>query len=86
MRNAKCIIATDVEGLREYVEHGVSGYRMRHLADELPSLIQLLERDPERAEAMGRAARERYERHFSRDIAAAAFESVLRCTPLKSVA
>jgi glycosyltransferase involved in cell wall biosynthesis len=86
MRNAKCIIATDVEGLREYVEHGVSGYLMRNLARELPSLIQLLEAHPERAEAMGRAARERYERHFSRDIAAAAFESVLRSTPLNSVA
>ena len=86
MRNAKCIIATDVEGLREYVEHGVSGYLMRDLTGELPALVQLLERDPGRAEAMGRAARERYEQHFSRDIAAAAFESVLRSTPLKSVA
>jgi glycosyltransferase involved in cell wall biosynthesis len=86
MRNAKCIIATDVEGLREYIEHGVSGYLMRDLTEELPALVQLLERDPGRAEAMGRAARERYEQHLSRDIAAAAFESVLRSTPLKSVA
>jgi glycosyltransferase involved in cell wall biosynthesis len=86
MRNAKCIIATDVEGLREYVAHGVSGYLMRHLAEELPSLVQLLETDRDRAETMGRAARERYEQHFSRDIAAAAFESVLRSTPLRSVA
>jgi glycosyltransferase involved in cell wall biosynthesis len=84
-RNAKCIVATDVEGLREYVEHGVSGYLMRHLAEELSSLVQLLETDPGRAEMMGRAARERYELHFSRDIAAAV-ENVLCSTPLKSVA
>lgn len=86
MRNAKCIIATDVEGLREYVEHGVSGYLMRGLAEELPSLIHLIEADPRRAEVMGRAARQRYEQHFSRSVAAAAFEYVLRTTPLKSVA
>ncbi len=86
MRNAKCIIATDVEGLREYVEHGVSGYLVRDMAEELPSLIRLLEADPGRAQVMGLAARQRYEKHFSRNVAAAAFEHVLRSNPLKSIA
>ncbi len=86
MRNRKCIIATDVAGLREYIEHGVSGYLMHDLAEELPSLIQSIEADPSRAEAMGRASRERYEQHFSRSIAASAFQDVLRSTKLKAAA
>jgi glycosyltransferase involved in cell wall biosynthesis len=80
MRNAKCIIATNVGGIGEYVEHGVSGYLMRDLVEELPCLVRLIEADPQRAEAMGQAARERYQRHFSRSIAATAFENVLRST------
>jgi len=86
MRNGKCIIATDVAGLREYVEHGVSGYLMNSLAEELPSLIESIEADPSRAETMGQAARERYEQHFSGSIAASAFQDVLRSTALNAAA
>jgi glycosyltransferase involved in cell wall biosynthesis len=86
MRNGKCVIATDVAGLREYIEHGVSGYLMRSLAEELPSFIQSLEADPSRAETMGQAARARYEQHFSQSVAACAFQDVLRCTALNAAA
>jgi len=86
MRNGKCIIATDVAGLREYVEHGVSGYLMRSLAEELPLFIQSIEADPDRAETMGQAARERYERHFSQSVAASAFQDVLSSTALNAAA
>ena len=37
-------------------------------------------------QVMGQAARERYEQHFSRSIAAAAFEDVLRSTTRESAA
>jgi glycosyltransferase involved in cell wall biosynthesis len=86
MRNAKCVIATDAAGLREYVEHGVSGFLVSDVREEIPSLIEFLEAEPGRAEAMGRAARERYEQHFSLTIAAEAFESVLAGTHLESAA
>lgn len=86
MRNAKCVIATDAAGLREYVEHRVSGFLVSNVHEEIPSLIESLEAEPGRAEAMGRAARERYEQHFSLTIAAEAFENVLAETHLESAA
>lgn len=86
MRNSKCILASDVTALHEYIEHGVSGYFMTDLAGELPALIQLVESQPDRAEQMGRAARARYERHFSRMIAAEAFEHILGSIEVESAA
>jgi glycosyltransferase involved in cell wall biosynthesis len=86
MRNAKCVLATDAAGLREYVEHGVSGFLVTDMRDEIPALVEFLEADPGRAEAMGRAARERYEQHFSLTVAAEAFENVLAETHLESAA
>jgi glycosyltransferase involved in cell wall biosynthesis len=86
MRNAKCVIATEAAGLREYVEHGVSGFMVNDLNQELPALIESLEAEPGRAAAMGRAARLRYEQHFSLTIAAEAFENVLAETYLEAAA
>jgi glycosyltransferase involved in cell wall biosynthesis len=86
MRNSKCVIATDVRGLSEYIETGVSGFLMRNLAEELSPLIQWIEAEPGRADAMGRAGRQRYEQHFSLMIAAEAFENVLSATCLDPAA
>jgi glycosyltransferase involved in cell wall biosynthesis len=77
MRNAKCILATKAGGLHGYIEHRVSGYWMDAVAEDLPAYIQRLEEDPDRAETMGRAARQRYEQRFSLSIATSAFENVL---------
>jgi glycosyltransferase involved in cell wall biosynthesis len=85
MRNAKCVIASDVGPLREYVEHGVSGYLLANLTEELPSIIRRIEEE-DLAPALGRAARERYERRFSRAAAAEAFEDILDSVPASPAA
>ncbi|HXZ42807.1 MAG TPA: hypothetical protein VEG68_18860 [Terriglobales bacterium] len=76
MRNSKCVIASDSGPLRGYVEHGVSGYLLANVEEELPLVIQRIE-EGGLASSLGRAARERYERMFSRAAAAAAFDRVL---------
>ena len=76
MRNAKCVIASDVGPLREYVEDGVSGYLLANLTEELPSVIRRIEEE-DLASALGQAARERYERRFSRAAAAEALKGML---------
>jgi glycosyltransferase involved in cell wall biosynthesis len=86
MRNARCVIATNAGGLHSYIEHGVSGFLMSNLAEELPALIHSLELEPDRAAEMGRAARERYEQSFSLAVAAEAFEQVLGSIHLESAA
>jgi glycosyltransferase involved in cell wall biosynthesis len=77
MRNAKCLLATRVGGLQGYIDHGVSGYWMDDVAEDLSAYIRRLEEDPGLAETMGRAARQRYEQRFSLSIATSAFENVL---------
>jgi len=77
MRSAKCVIATDVAGVRDYVEDGVSGFLVQDIQAHAPAVIRQLESDSDRVEAMGRASRVLYEQHFSKNIAAAAFELVL---------
>jgi glycosyltransferase involved in cell wall biosynthesis len=81
MRAAKCMIATDVAGVRDYVKDGVSGFLVQNLAAQLPTLIGELEGDLAQVEAMGRAARALYEQRFSKNIAASAFEQVLFADP-----
>jgi glycosyltransferase involved in cell wall biosynthesis len=71
MRNSKCVIASDVGSLREYIEEGVSGFLLQSLAD-LPDIIRRLEEN-DLAESMGRAARARYDDCFSRHVVADAF-------------
>jgi len=77
MRAARCVIATDVAGVRDYVEDQVSGALIGDMATQLPDLICSLEKDPARLKAMGAAARRLYEIRFSKNIAAAAFEQLL---------
>jgi len=82
MRNAKCIVATRAGGLMEYIEDGVSGYWLDHVARDLPACVRQIEADPRLAEKMGEAGRRRYEERFSLTIAAEAFENVLATVPL----
>jgi glycosyltransferase involved in cell wall biosynthesis len=84
MRDGKCILATPAAGLQEYIEDGVSGYWIDDVARDLPGCIRRLEAQPGLAEAMGRAARERYEQRFSLSIASAAFENVLASVRCKA--
>ncbi len=84
MRDGKCLLATPAAGLREYIEDGVSGYWIDDVARDLPGCIRRLEAQPGLTEAMGRAARERYERRFSLSIASAAFENVLASVPCQA--
>jgi glycosyltransferase involved in cell wall biosynthesis len=65
MRNAKCVIASHVGALREYVEDGVNGCLIRDMTQELPRIIARIEADPSWVLAMGRARREKYDREFS---------------------
>jgi glycosyltransferase involved in cell wall biosynthesis len=75
MRNSKCVIASDVGALREYVDHGVSGFLLRTLA-ELPETIRDIEQKA-LVDAMGRAARRKYDQQFSRQVVAGAFDELL---------
>jgi glycosyltransferase involved in cell wall biosynthesis len=75
MRNSKCVIASDVGALREYVDHGISGFLLRDLA-QLSDTISRIE-DEALAESMGRAARMKYEERYASRIVAGAFEELL---------
>ncbi len=68
MRAGLPVIATDVSGIKEEVEHGENGLLTPHrdasaLARALDTLIQ----DAPRREGMGKAARQKFEREFTRD-------------------
>jgi len=76
MRNSKCVIASDVGALREYIDEGVSGFLLRSLAEDLPGIIRRIEEE-HLAEPMGRAARAKYDKRFSRRVVAEAFEKLL---------
>ncbi len=78
MRHAKCVIANDAGAVRDYIEAGVSGYLLKDFAIELPQVIADIEKDSGTAEALGRAARDRYEAYFSPAAVAQAFEDLLR--------
>ena len=82
MRDARCILATRVGGLVEYIEYGVSGYWIGDVARDLPECVRRIEADPDLADKMGEAGRRRYEERFSLTTAAAAFENVLATVPM----
>ncbi len=78
MRHAKCVIANDAGAVRDYIEPGVSGYLLKDFAADLPQVIARIEQDGGTAEALGKAARDRYEAYFSPAAVAQAFEDLLR--------
>jgi glycosyltransferase involved in cell wall biosynthesis len=60
------VVASDVDGLREVVENGATGYLAApDDSDMLAEKIKYLLSDPVRASEMGRAGRERVARYFS---------------------
>ena len=65
MRNGKPIIASDVGSMRDYIVEGVSGFLVRDMAQQLPALVSRIERDPEVAGRLGKAAYRRYCERFS---------------------
>jgi glycosyltransferase involved in cell wall biosynthesis len=75
----KAAVATDVSGVRDFIEDGVSGF-VRPLKDA-PGLAQALMSildDPERAAAMGRAGFETAQRILDRGHILAQMESMYR--------
>jgi glycosyltransferase involved in cell wall biosynthesis len=78
MRHGKCVIASNAGAIRDYIQPGVSGYLLNDLAAELPQVIASIEQDCGTAEALGKAARDRYEAYFSPAAVAQAFEDLLR--------
>jgi hypothetical protein len=69
MGSGKVVIATDPVGAPDYMEHGVSGYYVRHGdADALRQCIVRVMEDPELRRRVGAAARERAQREFSPDV------------------
>jgi glycosyltransferase involved in cell wall biosynthesis len=66
MAAAKAVVATDVGGNAELIRNGETGYVVRHAdADDLAARLLELIRNPEKAAAMGRAARRRIEEEFT---------------------
>jgi glycosyltransferase involved in cell wall biosynthesis len=66
MRNAKLTIANDIGSIREYIEHGKSGFLVSDWRRELPELISRLESEPGIESSMGAAAYEKYVECYSR--------------------
>ena len=65
------VIASDVEGIAEFVDHGETGYLVGSKDPEaLADAIRYAFDHPEEAKGWGRAARERAEREFSWETAA----------------
>ena len=68
--SGRVCIASDINGSREAVDDGVTGWLFP--AGDSAALIDRAERllrlDPEAREAMGRAARQKMERQFDREI------------------
>jgi glycosyltransferase involved in cell wall biosynthesis len=76
------VVSTNVSGLPECVDHGVTGLLVPERQPEaLAAAIGLLLSDPEKARALGRAGRAKVEREFAahrnvRPIAAALYEAL----------
>ncbi len=62
----KPLIATDVPGCREVVEHGVNGFlcQVRNAADLAAKMLQMLQTDEKAVEQMGRSSRAIAETRF----------------------
>ena len=64
MALGKPVVVSDQGMLPELIEHGVSGWVVKIIADELATAVLTLLRSPEMREAMGKAAYERAHRGF----------------------
>jgi glycosyltransferase involved in cell wall biosynthesis len=67
MQLGKALIVPDFGAVRQYIEPGSSGFVYEHDSDDsLCMSIRATHGDEERLATVGRAARERYERSFTR--------------------
>ena len=68
MRAGLPVVATDVSGIKEEVEHQQTGFLTPHLdAPALARALDALIQDAPRRKAMGLAARQKFEQEFTRD-------------------
>ncbi len=68
MRAGLPVVATDVSGIKEEVEHEQTGFLTPHLdAPALARALDALIQDAPRRQAMGLAARQKFEQEFTRD-------------------
>lgn len=76
----RALIATDVPGCRDVVEHGVNGYLCpaRDVRALAAAMTRLLILTPEQRADMGRAGRDLVVRRFDQRLVAAAYRSALR--------
>jgi len=69
MASGCACIGTDVIGVREVIQHGVTGLLVpENNAPALAEAIALLINDPEKAENLGRAARNIVQKHFTLNV------------------
>ena len=80
IRQAKPVVVSDVNAVRDYVEAGKSCHLMRDLRAELPSIVAGIEDDPAAAVRAGAMGLEFYERSFSRRALEARLQTILRRT------
>jgi glycosyltransferase involved in cell wall biosynthesis/GT2 family glycosyltransferase len=81
MAAGRPVLALDVGGLAEIIELGVTGLAFKEAEqtpDEIVRAVLALDADRERLAAMGRAARARYEAHYSVEAMAEALEAAYR--------
>lgn len=76
---ARPLVATDVPGCREVVEHGVNGYlcKVRDAEDLASAMDRIAEAAPGRRAAMGQAGRAKVARQFDERIVIDAYRSAL---------
>jgi glycosyltransferase involved in cell wall biosynthesis len=69
MASGCACIGTDVIGVREVIQHGVTGLLVpENNAPALAEAIALLINDPEKAENLGKAARNSVQKHFTLNV------------------
>jgi glycosyltransferase involved in cell wall biosynthesis len=64
MRAGMAIIASDLPGIREQIEHGKHGLLVDNTPQAIADALAVLQAQPQRRAALGRAARQRYEIEF----------------------
>ncbi|REK25692.1 MAG: glycosyltransferase family 1 protein [Planctomycetota bacterium] len=79
MAAAKPVIATEVGGIPEWLDHEVSGYLVPpRNVESLTSRLEELLADTDRASAMGQAGRQRFVKYFTTDVQAEKLLTVYR--------
>ena len=67
MRNAKIIVSNDFRIVDDYVDHGIDGILLEDMSAALRAAILTIEKDEAHFDPIRRAARERFQQHYSQD-------------------